>query len=98
MRRSFKPVLYREIWKCYLKRSVAYVAQQAWIQNDTVRGNVLFGKDLNSTKYEKILQACPLQRDLEVLSGGGGRGIGHSCTRYQRLEVVCSGGLHSRFQ
>ncbi|XP_071812998.1 uncharacterized protein [Apostichopus japonicus] len=69
-RRSFKPVLYREFWKCYLERSVAYTAQQAWIQNDTVRGNVLFGKDLNSTKYEKILQACPLQRDLEMLSGG----------------------------
>ncbi|XP_071847997.1 signal recognition particle subunit SRP68-like isoform X1 [Apostichopus japonicus] len=67
-KRSFKPVLYREIWKCYLERSVAYVAQQAWIQNDTVKGNVLFGKDLNSTKYEKILQACPLQRDLELLS------------------------------
>ncbi|XP_071812999.1 uncharacterized protein [Apostichopus japonicus] len=97
-RRSFKPVLYREFWKCYLERSVAYTAQQAWIQNDTVRGNVLFGKDLNSTKYEKILQACPLQRDLEMLSGGRGRGIGHSCARYQRLEVLCSDGLHSRFQ
>ncbi|XP_071819795.1 signal recognition particle subunit SRP68-like [Apostichopus japonicus] len=57
-------------------RSVAYIAQQAWIQNDTVRGNVLFGKDLNSTKYEKILQACPLQRDLEVLSGGDSIEIG----------------------
>ncbi|XP_071847537.1 uncharacterized protein [Apostichopus japonicus] len=75
------------------KRSVAYVAQQAWIQNDTVRGNVLFGNDLNSTKYEKFLQACPLQRDLELLSGGGGRGIGHSCARYQRLEVLCSASI-----
>lgn len=49
---------------------MAYVAQQAWIQNNTVRGNVLFGKELNTTKYEKIIQACALQRDLEVLPGG----------------------------
>ncbi|XP_071819027.1 uncharacterized protein [Apostichopus japonicus] len=33
-----------------------------------------------------------------LILSGGGRGIGHSCTRYQRLEVLCSGGLHSRFQ
>ncbi|XP_071848683.1 signal recognition particle subunit SRP68-like [Apostichopus japonicus] len=69
------------------KRSVAYVAQQAWIQNDTVRGNVLFGKDLNSTKYEKILQACPLQRDLEVLSGGDLTEIGEKLSFKGNISV-----------
>lgn len=49
---------------------MAYVAQQAWIQNDTVRGNILFGKEMNSAKYEKAVEACALQRDLEVLPGG----------------------------
>ncbi|XP_071814754.1 ATP-binding cassette sub-family C member 2-like isoform X2 [Apostichopus japonicus] len=69
------------------RRFVAYVGQQAWIQNDTVRGEVLFGKDLNSTKYEKIQQACPLQRDLEVFSGGDLTEIG------EKVEVEELGNL-----
>ncbi|XP_071813084.1 multidrug resistance-associated protein 1-like isoform X5 [Apostichopus japonicus] len=79
--------------KVFVQGSVAYVAQQAWIQNETVRGNVLFGKDLNSTKYEKILQACALQRDLEVLPGGdlteiGEKGINLSGGQKQRVSLA----------
>ncbi|KAF3854047.1 hypothetical protein F7725_014735 [Dissostichus mawsoni] len=34
-----------------IRGSVAYVPQQAWIQNATLRDNILFGKDYNEQKY-----------------------------------------------
>ena len=34
--------------------TVAYVAQQAWIQNLTVKENILFGKKLEPAYYEQV--------------------------------------------
>ena len=63
-----------------LKGSVAYVAQEAWVQNATLRDNVLFGKPLNSTVYEKIIDACALRPDLEDFPGGDLTEIGEKVT------------------
>lgn len=52
------------------KGSVAYVPQQAWIQNATLRDNILFGEPYNEQKYCGVLEACALTADLEVLAGG----------------------------
>ena len=49
---------------------VAYVPQQAWIQNATVKDNILFGRAVNETLYKRTLQDCALEQDLEVLPGG----------------------------
>lgn len=56
--------------------SVAYVPQQAWIQNATLRDNILFGKPYNEQKYRCVLEACALTPDLEVLPGGDMTEIG----------------------
>ena len=53
----------------YTQGSVAYVAQQAWIQNATLKDNILFGKPLNQHQYEKIIKACALEPDLRILPG-----------------------------
>ena len=55
---------------------MAYVPQQAWIQNATVKDNVLFGKDLHGTLYGRTLHSCALERDLEILPGGDMTEIG----------------------
>ena len=55
---------------------VAYVSQQAWIQNATVKDNILFGKKLNSKLYDKCLSGCALESDLEILPGGDMTEIG----------------------
>ena len=60
----------------YLQGSMAYVSQQAWIQNATLQDNVLFGKPLQSTRYDNILDACALKPDLEILPGGDQTEIG----------------------
>lgn len=58
------------------KGSVAYVPQQAWIQNATLRDNVLFGKSLEHSVYTRVVDACALKPDLEMLPGGDQTEIG----------------------
>ncbi|XP_036078629.1 canalicular multispecific organic anion transporter 2 isoform X3 [Rousettus aegyptiacus] len=79
--------------KVYVKGSVAYVPQQAWIQNCTLQENVLFGQALDPKRYYQTLEACALLADLEVLSGGdqteiGEKGINLSGGQQQRVSLA----------
>jgi hypothetical protein len=49
---------------------MAYVPQQSWIQNLTLRENVLFDSDFNEDLYERTLDACALRDDIQLLPGG----------------------------
>lgn len=40
---------------------IAYVPQQAWIQNATLQENILFGRSMNRKLYDKIIEACALK-------------------------------------
>uniref|UniRef100_A0A673CJC1 ATP-binding cassette, sub-family C (CFTR/MRP), member 3 n=1 Tax=Sphaeramia orbicularis TaxID=375764 RepID=A0A673CJC1_9TELE len=76
-----------------IRGSVAYVPQQAWIQNATLRDNILFGKPFNEQKYRCVLEACALTPDLEVLPGGdmteiGEKGINLSGGQRQRVSLA----------
>ena len=53
-----------------MQGAVAYVPQQAWIQNATLRDNILFGKRFHQTKYNTIIEACAMEPDLKILPGG----------------------------
>ena len=50
--------------------------QQAWIQNQTLEKNILFGKPLIRSKYDNIIKACALEPDLKILPGGDQTEIG----------------------
>ena len=72
---------------------VAYVPQQAWIQNATVQDNILFGRSMDRKRYEQVLQACALKQDLEILPGGdqteiGEKGINLSGGQKQRVSLA----------
>ncbi|KAJ7390655.1 Multidrug resistance-associated protein 1 [Desmophyllum pertusum] len=68
--------------------SVAYVPQQAWMQNATLRDNITFGKPFNSRVYQKVIDACALKTDLEILPGGDMTEIGERVrTSVQSLHV-----------
>ncbi|OPJ88667.1 ATP-binding cassette sub-family C member 3 [Patagioenas fasciata] len=76
-----------------VKGSVAYVPQQAWIQNATLKDNILFGQAPNDQKYQNALEACALKTDLEVLPGGdqteiGEKGINLSGGQRQRVSLA----------
>lgn len=68
---------------------MAYVPQQAWIQNATVRDNILFGKGMEDSKYEEILNACALKTDLEILTGGDMTEIGEKVRGLQCIQFFC---------
>ncbi|XP_015764594.1 PREDICTED: multidrug resistance-associated protein 1-like, partial [Acropora digitifera] len=77
----------------YVKGSIAYVPQQAWIQNATLKDNVLFGKPFTSKRYAKTIHACALQTDLDILPGGdmteiGEKGINLSGGQKQRVSLA----------
>uniref|UniRef100_A0A4W3K5P2 ATP-binding cassette, sub-family C (CFTR/MRP), member 3 n=1 Tax=Callorhinchus milii TaxID=7868 RepID=A0A4W3K5P2_CALMI len=73
--------------------SVAYVPQQAWVQNATLRENIVFGQPHIEHKYQLTLQACALLPDLTVLPGGdnteiGEKGINLSGGQKQRVSLA----------
>ncbi|XP_047210875.1 multidrug resistance-associated protein 4 isoform X1 [Girardinichthys multiradiatus] len=53
-----------------VKGQLTYAAQQPWVFPGTIRSNILFGKDLEPQKYERVIKACALKRDLELLPDG----------------------------
>lgn len=72
---------------------MGYVSQQAWIQNATLRNNILFGKPYDSDKYDSIIEACALQPDLSSLPAGdsteiGEKGVNLSGGQKQRVSLA----------
>lgn len=41
---------------------IAYVSQQPWVFSGTVRSNILFDKEYEKEKYEKVLKVCALKK------------------------------------
>ncbi|KAJ2746581.1 Transporter of the ATP-binding cassette (ABC) [Coemansia sp. BCRC 34301] len=73
-----------------LHESVAYVAQQAWLLNDTIRGNITFGLPYDEQRYTEVVRMCALARDFEILDAGdmtevGERGVALSGGQKQRI-------------
>lgn len=73
--------------------SVAYVPQQSWIQNKTLQDNILFGKPLSKSLYNKTIEACALLADLQILPAGdqteiGEKGINLSGGQKQRVSLA----------
>ncbi|KAJ2615225.1 hypothetical protein EV177_001678 [Coemansia sp. RSA 1804] len=74
-------------------RDIAYVAQEAWLRNATVRENILFDEPYNRERYEQVLHACALKPDLRVLLAGdqteiGERGVTLSGGQKQRVALA----------
>ncbi|MCO5600206.1 hypothetical protein L7F22_054315 [Adiantum nelumboides] len=73
--------------------SIAYVAQNAWIQNATIEDNILFGSSKDDLRYNQVLHACALIHDLESMDYGdrteiGEKGINLSGGQKQRIQLA----------
>ncbi|KAH9331200.1 hypothetical protein KI387_003308, partial [Taxus chinensis] len=71
----------------------AYVSQSPWIQSGKIKDNILFGRELEETRYESVLQACAFKKDLELFPYGdqteiGERGINLSGGQKQRIQIA----------
>ena len=56
--------------------SIAYAAQVAFIQNSTLKENIIYGNPYNDANYEATLQMCALNPDIKVLPAGHDTEIG----------------------
>ncbi len=56
--------------------TTALSSQQPWIQNATLKDNILFGQNLDQNAYTKIIEACSLETDFDNLPAGDSTEIG----------------------
>ncbi|KAJ1857156.1 hypothetical protein GGF49_002084 [Coemansia sp. RSA 1853] len=76
-----------------VRGSIAYVPQQAWIMNATLRDNILFGSRFDQEFYDRVVDACALRPDLDMLPGGdmteiGEKGINLSGGQKARVSLA----------
>lgn len=79
--------------------AIAYVAQEPWTENGSIRDNILFGLPLDWRRYQEVLFATGLGRDLEILSDGDRTDIGANGVNLsggQRARVSLARALYSR--
>ncbi|KAF3359841.1 hypothetical protein VdG1_05050 [Verticillium dahliae VDG1] len=73
--------------------NVAYCPQSAWLQNATIRENILFGRSFDKELYSRVTHACALEADFALLPHGdlteiGEKGITLSGGQKQRVNIA----------
>jgi ABC-type multidrug transport system fused ATPase/permease subunit len=68
---------------------VAYAAQESWVQNETIRDNILFGAPLDQARYDAVVEQCGLARDLTLFEAGDMTEVGEK-------GLTLSGGQKAR--
>ena len=56
-----------EIRVSKLEGGLGLVAQEAWIQQATVKDSILFGKQYDADFFSEVLEGCALAEDLKVM-------------------------------
>ena len=69
--------------------SIAYASQEAWSFNQSIRDNILFGKNFEESRYRKIVEVCALERDFKLFPFGDRTLVGEK-------GVSLSGGQRAR--
>ncbi|KAH8086646.1 hypothetical protein BXZ70DRAFT_549376 [Cristinia sonorae] len=68
---------------------VAYASQESWVQNETIRDNILFGAPYEEERYNKVIEQCALSRDLTLFEAGDQTEVGEK-------GLTLSGGQKAR--
>lgn len=80
-------------------REIAYASQTAWLQNGTIKDNILFPEVYEPIRYQRIIDACCLGLDLSQLAEGDETTIGENGTSLsggQRARVALARALYSK--
>ncbi|TFY83125.1 hypothetical protein EWM64_g881 [Hericium alpestre] len=68
---------------------IAYAAQESWVQNETIRDNILFGAPYDEARYKQVIYQCGLARDLTLFEAGDQTEVGEK-------GLTLSGGQKAR--
>ena len=82
-----------------LPNSIAYIAQIPWIENATIRDNIVFGLPVDEERYRKTIEVCALTKDLEMLSDGEATEIGANGINLsggQKWRITLARAIYSR--
>ncbi|ODO00841.1 ATP-binding cassette transporter [Cryptococcus wingfieldii CBS 7118] len=78
---------------------VGYVPQQAWLQNQSIKENIIFSSPWDAERYQQVLEACSLTMDLEILEDGDETEIGEkglNLSGGQKARVSLARAIYSR--
>ncbi|WVQ74986.1 hypothetical protein IAR50_004594 [Cryptococcus sp. DSM 104548] len=78
---------------------VGYVPQQAWLQNQSIKDNIIFSAPWDAERYQQVLEACSLITDLEILEDGDETEIGEkglNLSGGQKARVSLARAIYSR--
>lgn len=79
--------------------SVAYVSQSPWLENATLKDNIIFGLPYDEERYNMVIEVCALRKDLDILEDGdqtelGANGI--NLSGGQKWRVTLARSVYSR--
>ncbi|KAK4129639.1 P-loop containing nucleoside triphosphate hydrolase protein [Parathielavia appendiculata] len=82
-----------------IPEAIAYVAQIPWIENASIKENILFGLPYDEERYNKTVATCALKKDLEMLDDGENTEIGANGINLsggQKWRVTLARAIYSR--
>ncbi|GJC97574.1 ATP-dependent bile acid permease [Colletotrichum higginsianum] len=85
--------------KWVIPGSIAYISQTPWLENASLRNNVLFGLPFSKERYDGVLDACALREDLAALPDGDGTELGANGVNLsggQKWRVTLARAVYSR--
>ncbi len=76
-----------------IQGTIGYASQEPWIFSATVRDNITFGLPYRPDWYDKVIESCGLDKDMDILPDGdltliGERGVTLSGGQKARLNLA----------
>jgi ATP-binding cassette subfamily C (CFTR/MRP) protein 1 len=82
--------MYKQSGKINIHGRIAYAPQQPWIQNASIRDNILFGLPYEEARYNKAISLCCLKTDLEQFQTGDLTEIGEKVKLLTQIKDLNS--------